>query len=255
MGCRELIKQYSTLVLSGYVDHIEELLCNKGYGCSIDELIVRIVSDAEYLRSGRVIDLERKVVAAHHPVESRRYELDDRHLSSRQLTLELFLRSSLVRSHERSHMALHLRIACQDRKHFLVVLAHQLDHMREGTVDAALVYLEKPDDKTKEVGRGVLKEVISVVRTFLDAVHDDTGKGKGLGDVLQEFRKKWVTPVGMNRVIEIYGDELGLGHILRPVQSSLVIHLPAKIRILVVVHVHREALRCQLLYNRAIYRV
>ena len=127
--------------------------------------------------------------------------------------------------------------------------------MREGTVDAALVYLEEPDDKTKEVGRRVLEEVISVVRTFLDAVHYDSGKGEGLRDILQEFRKKWVTPVGVYRVIEIYGDELGLGHILRPVQSCLIIHLPAEIRILVVVHVHRKALRCQLLYNRAIYRV
>ena len=71
MGGRELIQQHSTLVLSRYVDHIEELLCNKGNGCSIDELIVRIISDAEYLRSGRVIDLEGKVIAAHHPIEPR----------------------------------------------------------------------------------------------------------------------------------------------------------------------------------------
>jgi hypothetical protein len=107
----------------------------------------------------------------------------------------------------------------------------------------------------REYGRKALKE-FKVKSRF---VHFEFFRlkepRKGLGDVLLEFRKQRITPVGMNRVIEIYGDELGLGHIFRPVQSGLVIHLPAEIRILVVVHVHRKALRCQLLYNRAIYRV
>ena len=109
-----------------------------------------------------VIQIERKVVSRHHPIQGRRYKTRKRYLGRGYLPLQLFGRPAFPCVHEWRKIVFQFRIGRKNRKYVFISLVEQFYHMRKGAVPAVLVDFQIPDDCCEECDGAFGKEVAPV---------------------------------------------------------------------------------------------
>ena len=121
------------------IDKLEHAGGKERQSRSVDGLPVRIITHTKDLRMLWIVDIESEVISRQHPVEAWRDELVQRYLCTGYLSLKLVLCTTLERIGKRLDLRLQLRVAGQYGEHLLVVLRHEFNHMREGTVLAVFI--------------------------------------------------------------------------------------------------------------------
>ena len=169
--------------------------------------------------------------------------------------LQLVLRVALERIRERLDLGRQFRISCKNGKDLSVVLAHELDDMRERAVPSVLIYSQEPYDRIEiDLGRH-REEILLLNRVLVDVQHHQVRNLRGVGRVLEIAGIKRIASEGQPRVVEVDHAELRLHLESSRVQIELVPDYLCQIRVLVVVQEHRVSLGYHLLYERSIYGI
>ena len=186
--------------------------------CSpVDILAVGIVAHAQYLRFFGVIDVERELIARHHPIQLRRNHPRQRYLCRGNLSRQLLHRSTLPRIHEGRKIILQFGIRREDGKHVLVLSVEQFDGMRKRAVFPVLRNAQIPDDGSKEDNRAFHEEVALLLHPRLVEVeHNRIGTLVGIRNVRHEVGVDGIATVRPSRVVEV--DDIELRFYLVPVQ-------------------------------------
>ena len=134
------------MALSRDIDNFEELGHQHGQRGPIYTLAAGIVTHADNLGFLRIVDIQREIVPGERPVKGFGSETVQRDTSRCNLSLQLLQR--LVADGIGKGIALdfQLFVFAEDCEHIPVILAHQLNQVRKGAVDAAFVNLKEPDE-------------------------------------------------------------------------------------------------------------
>ena len=129
------------MVPAGNVHLLEHLGHHQSQGCSVDALAAWIVGDTDDFGLVRIVDVQGEIVSREHPVEGFGSETVERDSGRCNLALQLLEGLVLDGIHEGIALDLQLRVLLEDLEDIAVILAHQLDQVREGAVSAPFVNL------------------------------------------------------------------------------------------------------------------
>ena len=237
----KLVDDDGRLEFALLVDETHDAGVVQPQGGSVDALPVGVVADAEDLRLGGIVDVEREVFAAHDPVQLRRDKTRKRYLGRSDLTLQLVLGAGLPGVHKGREVVLQRRIGRKDDEQVRVAFVQQLDGVRERTVAAVLVDFEKPDDCRKQDNRRIDEEIaLFFDPRLIEVKHDCVGRFVGVRDVGHEFRGDGIATMRAARVVEVDDVEFGLYFIAVPMSAQMVVGDEREVGKLVVVNVHGE---------------
>ena len=127
--------------------------------CGIDVLSVRIIAHTKDFRFLRIIDVQRKIIACHDPVQLWRNHSGKRNFRRSYLALKLVLCPTLPGIHERRKVVLQFRIGSQYGKQIRIRFVQQFHGMREAAIDTIFVYFQIPDYSCQKDNRRLYKEV------------------------------------------------------------------------------------------------
>lgn len=149
----QLVDDDRRLEFSFLVDEPHDARIIEAQRCRVDVLPVGIVAHAQNLRVFGVVDVQRKVVARHHPVELRGDHAREGYLGRSDLPLQLVLRPAFPRIHKGRQVIFQFGIGGQDREDVLVAFAQQFDGVGKGAVLSSFVDFQVPDNRRQQDDR------------------------------------------------------------------------------------------------------